>query len=149
MPDRRSVESFTHLREDRGIFKTGVVWVRLELTPLRRTTSRGDVAFIAFVENTQVEAIIPGRRVALTGPLFDAIGLYVSRANAEARRNGGPLPAPLTMRYPVDANGTWRTRLFETEDSVERRYQFLAAQWTFRNAKGVEVTYGTAPEDEG
>ena len=131
MPERRKAKSEnTALKEDRGIFKTGVVRVRLDVTPLRRKTSRGDLLCIAYIEDSEVDLIIPGRRCRDCGPLVRHLDSLVHTANREAAQAKRP-PRPHTMlRFPLVADGVWRVRVEDEKEQIERRYQFLMSSWT-------------------
>ena len=136
MRERRSLEPDpSPLKEDRGIFKTGVVDIRLDLSPLRRRSSRGDLVCIGFIEDTEVEVVFPGRRAADTGPLDAELSHTVRRA-----RSGQG------ARLPLRARGIWRSRVVELDKSEAKRvYQFLVAEWTLRNTAGLDTTYGELP----
>ncbi len=134
--ERRSLASKSSpLEDDRGIFKTGVVDVRVDLSPSRRRSSRGDLVFVGFFETAEVEVVFPGRRRTETGPLEEELWRVARRARTSS-----------AARMPFEARGVWRTRVIES-DAVEvtRIYQFLVAQWTIRNADGLSTTYGEPP----
>lgn len=136
MQERRSLESKpSPQKEDRGIFKTGVVEVRLHLSPLSRRSSRGDLICIGFIDDSEVEVVFPGRRRNETGALEAELGRVARKAQ------GGR-----SARMPFLARGIWRSRVVEL-DAVEskRVYQFLVAQWTIRNSAGQDTTYGELP----
>ena len=131
MPERRKNNSENiALKEDRGIFKTGVVRVRLEITPLRRKTSRGDILCIGFIDDAEIDVIIPGRRKRDSGILVAHLDKLVHAANREALRQKRPPHPPTSIRYPLVADGVWRVRVEDETDQVQRRYQFLMANWT-------------------
>lgn len=134
--ERRSLESKpSPLEEDSGIFKTGVVDVRLDLSPSRRQSSRGDLICIGFFEDTEVEVVFPGRRCEDTRPLQSELGRIARRARTRS-----------AARMPFQARGVWRTRVMETDEvEVTRIYQFLVAEWTLRNEDGLFTTYGAPP----
>ena len=137
MKDRRKAKSeFRAIDEDMGIFKRGVVDVRLHLTPLRRQSSRDDFICVGLVQDAEVEVVFPGRRKGMTGPLENQLIAIKKEAKASA------LPS-----IPVRARGTWRTRIIELDDLERQRvYQFLVSEWTIPGPNGAEVTYGEQPK---
>lgn len=136
MPERRSdnLEN-TALKEDRGIFKTGVVHIRLEVTPLRRNTSRGDILCIGFVEDAEVDVIIPGRRRRDCGPLVAHLDGLAHAANRAAVKQHRPPPPPTAIRFPMMAEGVWRVRVDDGDDQLARRYQFMMSGWTLQGRR--------------
>lgn len=131
MPERRKDHSdICAIKEDRGIFKTGVVRVRLDVTPLRRKTSRGDVLCIGFFEESEIDVVIPGRRSLESGPLTAQLDKMVQAASREAARQKRPPYPPTALRFPLDAEGIWRIRIEDEQEQIERRYQFLLSSWT-------------------
>ncbi len=134
--ERRSLESKSSpLKEDIGLFKTGVVDVRLDLSPSRRHSSRGDLICIGFFENTEVEVVFPGRRCEDARPLESELGRIARRARTRS-----------AARMPFQARGVWRARIMESDEvEVKRIYQFLVAEWTLRNDDGLLTTYGAPP----
>jgi len=138
MGDRRRQDAHLNSKyEDRGIFKTKVVEMRLDLTPALRRSSRGDLICIGTVSGAEVEVIFPGRRSADTKVLAKELAVV-----ERARRQGGLARKTL----PLAATGTWRARIVE-EDGLEpkRIYQFMVAEWTFANSNGAEETFGEPP----
>lgn len=135
MEDRRSQDPDpSPLREDRGIFKTGVVEVRLELAPMSRTTSRGDLACIGYIGDADVEVIFPGRRQSETGSLKAELARVASGKSGQAGR------------LPIRLRTIWRTRIIELDDVESKRiYQFLASEWVVRNRRGLDTNFGEPP----
>ncbi len=145
MPERRTLDDDNpDLREDRGIFKTGVVTVSLDVTPLRRKTSRGDILCVGFMNDVEIDVIFPGRRTSACKPLLVYLDKMVNAARQLARRQKRLSPQPLDIRYTITAEGTWRVRTVETDNIPERRYQFLAARWTIQDRNGERV-FGDLP----
>ena len=123
------------MKEDSGIFKTGVVDVRMDLSPSRRRSSRGDLICIGFFEAAEVEVVFPGRRREETGPLEGELWRITRQARTASE-----------ARLPFEARGVWRTRVVDSDAvEVKRIYQFLVAQWSIRNADGLLTTYGEPP----
>lgn len=147
MPDRRDQLSVDpDLKEDAGIFKGGVVDVAFEVTPLRKRTTRGDMLVMGFINGVGIEVIFPGRRRASTGPLLSRLDHLVRQANREAQQAKKPTPSMMQIRFPLKAQGTWRTRIHrDPHDIVERTHQLLVARWTMRDGAGIERTYGDPP----
>lgn len=148
MNDRRTSELlYSAIEEDIGLFKSGVVDVRIDVSPMRRTTSRGDLLCVGYLKDVQIEVVFPGRRRRDTGPLEAELDRALKIRTKEALSKNRPMPMPMHVRYPLRARGTWRTRLLGVEeDDVERRYQLLAANWTIRDAGGLEKSFGEAPK---
>jgi len=147
MQDRRNSEGlYSAIEEDIGLFKSGVVDVRIDVTPMRRTTSRGDLLCVGYLKDVEIEVVFPGRRRGDTGPLEAQLDRALKIRSDEALSKNRPMPMPMHVRYPLRARGTWRTRLIGlAEDEVERRYQFLAANWVIRDTAGLEKRFGEAP----
>lgn len=134
------------MAEDLGIFKSAPVSVVLHLTPLRRVTDIGDLLCIGFFKEKQIEVIFPGRRRVAAKRLEVELDLFLERENEAAVSIRAPMPHPATTRYPLHAEGTWRTRVSETgDDEWEKMYQFIAAKWVIRDQNGHEKTYGDQP----
>ena len=146
MPDRRNLTiGGAENREDRGIFKTGTVEVRLEMTALHRKTKRGDILFVGFLDGTEVEVIFPGRRSVVTAPLISDISRFVSQVQRAASQAKKPAPDVTEIRYPLRAKGTWRSRLLGDDNDFERKFQFLVAQWVIPGPNGTERHFGDLP----
>ena len=144
MPDRRTADTdVTSTSEDWGIFKNATVSVRLEVTPLRRETSRGDLLCAGYSDDARIEVVFPGRRRSAASQMETALDQLMRKENAAAQSRGAPAPHVVDLRMPLKAEGTWRTRLMETDDEdLERIYQFLAARWSFHDQNGQEKTFG-------
>jgi len=140
MHDRRNSELlYSAIEEDMGLFKSGVVDVRIDVSPMRRTTSRGDLLCVGYLKDVEIEVVFPGRRRRDTGPLEAELDRALKNRTKEALSKNRPMPVPMHVRYPLRAHGTWRTRLLGLEeDKVERRYQLLVANWMIRDAAGLE-----------
>ena len=70
MQNRRNSEVvFSAIEEDIGLFKSDVVDVRIDVSPMRRTTSRGDLLCVGFLKDVEIEVVFPGRRRRDTGPM--------------------------------------------------------------------------------
>ncbi len=147
MSDRRSPpEDVSPLTEDWGIFKNAVVTVQLSLTPLRKETSRGDLLFIADLDGARVEVVFPGRRRKDAVALEAELDHFQRQEARIARSKGAPPPHSANLRFPLRADGTWRTRLVETDqDEWQRVYQFLAASWSYNDQYGEEAVFGDLP----
>ncbi len=131
---RRNRSSDTcDLKEDQGIFKTGVVDVRLELAPLHKRSKRGDLIVAGLIDGVDIEVVFPGRRERATGPLMAEMAHRAART------------AVLTHALlPISARGIWRTRLIDPTDFRRARiYQFLAAEWQLEDSG---QTYGEPPK---
>lgn len=132
--------------EDWGIFKSSVVTVKMALTPLRRETNRGDLLCIGYLEDKRIEVVFPGRRRSAACSLEGELDHFLRAQNSAAQSKGQPLPHAANLRFPLRAEGTWRTRLSEIEDDeFERVYQFLAARWTYSDQFGVDHSDGGSP----
>ena len=131
--------------EDSRLFGRGVVEVGLELTPLRKSSSRGDVLFVGFISGVEIEVIFPGRRRAAITPLtakLDRLSRVVTKMKTQPQ-------SLYDLRYSVRALGSWRNNTFEDKDgALERRHQFLVARWSFLDADGTERTYGEVPSKQ-
>lgn len=148
MPERRNLTSGgARTREDRGIFKAGTVEVRLELTALHRKTQRGDILFVGFLDGTEIEVIFPGRRSAVTAPLIADISRRVSQVQKAASYAKKPPLNVTEIRYPLRAEGTWRARLLDDDDGLDRKYQFLVAWWSIPGPNETERHFGDLPAD--
>ncbi len=147
MPERRQEASdLSQIDEDWGIFKSSIVTVKMALTPLRRETGRGDLLCIGYLDDTRVEVVFPGRRRQAASTLEVELDHFLRAHNSAAQSKGQPLPHAANLRFPLRAEGTWRTRLSETEDDeFERVYQFMAARWTFRDQFGQDQSDGGPP----
>ena len=147
MPDRRQAnEDVTPKSEDWGIFKNSTVSVRLALTPLRRETSRGDLLVAGYLDDSRVEVVFPGRRRDAAQALEEALDKFARKETTAAQSRGTSLPHATHLRFPLHAEGIWRTRIDEVEeDDLERIYQFMAARWTFHTENGEEKSFGEPP----
>ena len=147
MPDRRQTSGDVCPKsEDWGIFKNSVVSIRLALSPLRRETSRGDLLCVGFLDDARVEVVFPGRRRKEASTLEDELDQFARKETAAAQSRGFAVPHAIRLRFPLYAEGIWRTRLDEADDDeLERVYQFMAARWTFQTAEGAEMSSGEPP----
>lgn len=147
MADHRPTDTdLSPEEEDWGTFKSSVVTVKMALTPLRRETNRGDLLCIGYLDEKRIEVLFPGRRRSAACSLERELDHFLRAQNTAAQSKGQPLPHAANLRFPLRAEGTWRTRLSETDDDeFERVYQFLAARWTYRDQFGNDHSDGGAP----
>ena len=144
MPERQT--RLDPREEDYAIFKGSIAKVDLDLTPLKRETRRGDLMCIAYIEDTRIEVVFPGRRRHAARGLEKALDVFVRNSASEALAKGYPAPHAAHLRFPMKAEGIWRVRLKEAgDDEVEKIYQFLAAYWTFRDPSGQQQSFGESP----
>lgn len=132
------------LKEDQGIFKSGVVTVSLLVTPMRRKTSRGDVLCIGYLDDVEVDVVFPGRRSDQCAILMARLDKVLQSANQNALAEKRPMPSPMHVRHPLAVEGTWRVRTTGDENLPERRYQFMVARWRWRDQSG-ERMFGDLP----
>ena len=146
MPVRRKSERRNSAAlDDAGLFKTGVVEIDIKLTPLRKRTSRGDLLFVGFMSETEVDVIFPGRRAGQTGPLLDVLDTMLRKANQAALNHNRPLPAVYGLQFPLRCQGYWRVSIRDDDDTLDRRFQFLVARWTITAPDGTQQSFGDAP----
>ncbi len=147
MTDRRlEYTDATPMSEDWRIFKNAIVSVKLHLTPLKRETSRGDLLYVGYQDDTRIEVVFAGRRREMAQALELELGHFLKAENAAALSKGRALPHAATLRFPLHVEGAWRTRLAEVgDDEWERIYQFMAARWSFNDHRGVDQVSGDAP----
>ena len=147
MSDRRDdPEDITPKSEDWGIFKDSNVTVQLEVTPLRRETSRGDLLCAGYLDDARIEVVFPGRRREAAKTVEAELDRVFRAEKAAAQSRGLPMPHAINLRLPLAVEGTWRTRMVEAEEEEwERVYQFMVARWTFRDQHGQEISFGEPP----
>ena len=143
MSERREhTENMTPAEEDTRLFAKDVVEVELELTPLRRKSSRRDLVIAGFINDSEIEVVFAGRRRAHVAPLtatLDRLSWGVTSMSTETQMH-------CDIRCSVRALGCWRRSVVEeAQGTIERRYQFLVARWSFSESDGTERTYGEAP----
>ncbi len=141
---RRSERRSGAALDDAGLFKTGVVDIDIKLTPLRKKTSRGDLMFVGFMSETEVDVIFPGRRVTQTGPLLKVLDTLLRKANQAALNHNRPLPAIYGLQFPLRCQGYWRVSIKEDDATLDRRFQFLVARWTITAPDGTQHSFGDA-----
>lgn len=143
---RQDEQDLTPVTEDRGIFKGSIVTVRLELTPLRRTSKRGDLVCVGYFTEKRVEVIFPGRRRNEARELEMALDEFTREKARQASSMGVPAPHASKLRFPIEIEGVWRVRLDEPEeDELERIYQFMVGRWLFTDSSGREISGGESP----
>ncbi len=143
MSERRDqTENMTPAEEDSRLFVKDVVEVELELTPLRRMSSRSDLVIAGFISGSEIEVVFAGRRRAAVAPLtatLDRLSRGAKLVNTETQLHND-------IRCAVRAQGCWRKSVVEeAKGLIERRHQFLVARWSFSGSDGTEKTYGEAP----
>ncbi len=143
---RKSERRANTALDDAGLFKTGVVEIEIRLTPLRKKTSRGDLMFVGFMNETEVDVIFPGRRAAQTGPLLEVLDTLLRKANQAALNNNRPLPAIYGLQFPLRCQGYWRVSIKEDDAMLDRRFQFLVARWTITAPDGALHVFGDTSE---
>ena len=127
------------LEEDEGLFRNGVVQTRIALTPRAGENKRQDW-FVAGVlpYGAEVQVVFAGRRAAAAKRLRHTLTLAWRTALADAKRKGEAAPDPSTVHLPISVEGGWRAVFSRDEDGCEtRKYQFIAARWTYLDAQGV------------
>ncbi|MCV6592638.1 MAG: hypothetical protein OIF48_06785 [Silicimonas sp.] len=143
----RPISRIIALQQQDDVFKHGLVRIPLLLAPLRRVSAQGDMIFAGFIEDKRIEFACIGKTRQETDPLMAALDNLVKSENATARSRGLPAPHPINLRLQVRADGSWRTRLTETEtEGLKKMYQFVAARWTFKDANGRPRTDGALPK---
>lgn len=148
MPNnRRKDADLSPIDEDRGIFKGSIVTVALALTPLRRETARGDLQCVGFLDEKRIEVVFTGRRRSAAKALETELDHFLRAKNSAAQSKGLALPHAANLRFPIQVEGTWRTRLSEIEDDeLERVYQLMAARWMFHDQFGKDRSDGGVPK---
>lgn len=117
---RKPASTATDEAEDDGLFSTGIVEVSVEVAPLRRRASRGDLVLLGHVGRHEIDVIFPGRRARAARSLLAHF--------AERERRG--LEPVADMRCALRVEGCWRNRVVQPEIGLpERRYQLLVARW--------------------
>lgn len=147
MSDRREdPKDVTPRTEDFGIFKNSIVSVQVDVTPLRRNTSRGDLLCAGYVDDARIEVVFPGRRREAAKAIEGELDRILRAENSAAQSRGLPMPHAINLRLPLKAEGTWRIRMVEAdEEEWERVYQFMAARWTYCDQHGQEHSFGEPP----
>lgn len=139
---REQTENMAPAEEDSRLFAKDIVEVELELTPLRRMSSRSDLVIAGFINGSEIEVVFAGRRRTAVAPLtstLDRLSRGATLENTETQLHSD-------IRCAVRALGCWRKSVVEeAQGLIERRHQFLVARWSFSESDGIEKTYGEAP----
>lgn len=138
---RDQIADMTPAEEDSRLFANGVVEVELELTPLRKESSRLDLVFVGFIGSSEIEIVFSGRRRAASAPLSATL----DRLFSEAAKMSTKPQSQHNTRCDVRVLGSWRKNIVEEEGMIERRYQFLVARWSYSENEETERTYGEVP----
>lgn len=144
--DRRAVTAVSPEYEDGGLFKGGVVQVKLVLVPVFETTSRGDCSVRGFsAEGKDVTVIVAGRRRPHFQSLYDQLRYMYAQAHYQDSMRGIRMRNVNSIQLPVQCEGTWRARMTLDEHGRETRdIQFMMARWAFQRHDGQTLTFGTA-----
>lgn len=117
---RKPVSALSEEAEDDGLFGKGIVEVSVEVAPLRRRASRGDLVLLGHVGRHEIDVIFPGRRAHAARSLLAWF--------AERERKG--LERATDIRCALRVEGCWRNSIVQPEIGLpERRYQLLVARW--------------------
>ncbi len=144
--DRRAVTSVSPEYEDSGLFKGGIVQVKLALVPVFETSSRGDCTVRGFsAEGKDVTVIVAGRRRPHFQSLYDQLRYMYAQAHYQDNIRGLRMRNVNSIQLPVQCEGTWRARMTLDEHGRETRsIQFMMARWAFQRHDGQTLTFGTA-----
>lgn len=132
--------------EDSGLFRGGVVQVRLALVPVFDTTSRGDCVVRGFNANGKdVSVIVAGRRRPHFESLYNQLRYMYAQAHYADHMRGVTMRDVNSIQLPVQCEGSWRARVKLNEHGVETgSVQFLLARWAFNTHDGKTLRFGTA-----
>ncbi|GAB5431483.1 MAG: hypothetical protein EpisKO_08530 [Epibacterium sp.] len=145
--NRRRSGPVTPEYEDSGLFKGGIIQVRLALVPVFGTTSRGDCTARGFnAAGTEVTAVFAGRR----RPHFQAIYTQLRYMYAQAQQRdllqGGKMRDVNDIQLPVQCEGAWRAvTTTDAHGVAHKNLQFMLARWAFQAHDGQTLKFGTAP----
>ncbi len=132
------------IQEDEGLFPNGVVTVRVALMPRVGENSRQDWVVAGHLTyGAQVEVVFAGRRAPASDVLRKTLADHWRKAMAVAKREKKPMPAPESVNLPVTIEGGWRAVFTRDADGCEtRKYQLVAARWTYVGAGGIVDVMG-------
>lgn len=156
---RRPASQVTPRSEDRGLFKRNLRQIPVELLAAIDRNNRGDLLIRGIVNpETAVEVLIAGRRVAAAFPLVERLMQMRTQANRVAANRGPGTGSGAahgqkvrSLRLPVVVSGGWRLRFVPDPSGWEiKTYQLIAAQWSFEDVRGRQVTQGLplAPQQD-
>ena len=148
--------------EDADLFPSGVVKVRMALSPRAGENRRGDwVVAGVLSDGTEVQVVFAGRRSKATQALRRELAMMWRKAITEARAKNTPAPDASKVLLPIMLEGGWRALFRRGEDGWEtRKYQLMAARWTYvlsdesvevagepvRNTQDVEMSVVAGPQ---
>ena len=137
------------VEEDAALFPDGVVQVRVALTPQAGENRRGDwIVAGVLADGSEIEVVFAGRRGKATVGLRRELVMMWRNVVSQAQASKRPAPNPSSVLLPIMLEGGWRV-LFkrETDGCETRKYQLMAARWTYVLEGGLVDVAGEAVRD--
>lgn len=117
--------------EDAGLFRSGVVQIAVELTPLMHRNGRRDIIVEGFVApEKRVEVVFAGRRSVMAAPIITNLMSLRDRA-VQRQSSAAMIDQMRKVRFPLQIEGAWRRRFESDANGWDLRiYQLIASRWT-------------------
>lgn len=141
--ERRDRSLLTPEYEDAGLFKSDILRLTLDLTPMTFRNSRQDLIVSCYHETgRRFEVTFAGRRSSMATPLIASLETLKAKA-AEPTDGASDVAA---VRIPIKVEGAWRRRFWTDHDGwLTRVHQFVAARWAVPDGTQRPVMYGMPP----
>ena len=130
--ERRAPHLTTAAYEDSGLFKTGLVEIAADLSPVVTRNSRADYVVKGLIDGRhEVRIVFAGRRKS------------EARSFLRMLANMGVRPG---SRWPAQLYGAWRRVIREDQHGfAAREYEFLVASWAIPTPHGTRRQFGLPP----
>lgn len=145
--ERRDRALLTPEYEDAGLFKSDILRLDVELTPIIFRNSRQDVIVRCYHETERsFEVTFAGRRSQMATPLLASLEKMKSKMAAPDDDAADQHQDLTAMRVPIKVEGAWRRRFWTDHDGwLTRVHQFVAARWAVLDNAHKPVMYGIPP----
>ncbi len=133
--------------EDRALFKTYGGPIEIDMTPgFQRPNKFLFLAKAYFEKDTEIVAVVSGRRAGETGLLVQTLSAMESAANQKAVARRAAPPKVDDIRLPVQIKGSWQYHVYSDANGDDVRvFQLVVARWGFKDIRGRLHQFGEAP----
>ena len=145
--ERKPSAQLTPEYEDFGLFKSDVLPVEVNLTPIVYRNGRHDLVVRGFAQKAQkFEVTFAGRRSAMAGALISNLeALKLSFVKQLKKTDDGPIDLE-AVRIPILVEGAWRRRHWVDDTGWQQHVnQLVAARWSVKADDGRVMTFGVSP----
>lgn len=145
--ERKDPAHLTPEYEDCGLFKSDVLSVQVELTPIIYRNSRNDLIVRGFNRGTKsFEVVFAGRRAMMAAPLVASLEAMKAARAKQLKLRDTAFADLESCRAPVRIEGAWRRRFWTDANGWQNAVnQLVVARWFLEGPANKHRPFGSAP----